>query len=241
MDIGKIDVCLVTKNSEVSHVWKRGLKHLPLNKLIVETSSPLGQARAKTIQKVETEWFAFIDDDVYITKNWFQQLTRHIAPKTGAVHGFMWTIGVEKWRKIFNGRRPSRVQRLKKGDRGKTHNTLIKTELVKDWEPSQPDIQWFEDYEITKHVLAKGYDWLLIPVDAYHMESYIHLLKQSAGKIRGWKKVLKPTSKQVAKKTAYYLGGVPYHFMKFLFGQETIPNLCYWVLNNFFLLWGILT
>ena len=81
----KIDVCLVTKNN-ITNV--NGLEHVSVNKLIIETSKPLGLARMRAIHKVTTPIFGFIDDDVELDENWFETLLPHIKdPDVGAVQG----------------------------------------------------------------------------------------------------------------------------------------------------------
>ena len=66
-----LDICLVTKNGVTSI---KGLNSIPENRLIVETSTPLALARMRAIQRVKTEWFAFIDDDVEISVSWYKTL-----------------------------------------------------------------------------------------------------------------------------------------------------------------------
>ena len=47
---GKIDICVVTRGDKMP----KGLENIPINKLIVETSKPLGEARRRAIAQVET-------------------------------------------------------------------------------------------------------------------------------------------------------------------------------------------
>lgn len=165
----KIDVCLVTKN-DVQNI--PGLDYIPLNNLIIETSTPLALARKRAIQKVSTSWFAFIDDDVKIDEEWFKTLANHTEdPLMGAIQGILCVEGLgEEWDKALNksGKKP---RSLKPGERGFTHNTLIRTELVKDWDPP-PHLSAWEDYSLTQHILGKGYQWQTIPVKACHEKSW---------------------------------------------------------------------
>lgn len=170
----KIDVCLVTKN-DVETI--QGLEYIPLNNLIIETSTPLALARKRAIQKVVTPWFAFIDDDVKIDEEWFKTLAFHIEQTTiGAVQGILQMEGLgEKWDKALN--ESSKTPRtLNLGERGFTHNTLIRTELVKDWNPP-PYLSAWEDYSLTQHILGKGYQWQTIPVKAIHEKTWRRVWK----------------------------------------------------------------
>jgi len=207
------------------------MDYVPLNNLIVETSSPLGQARARAISKVETSWFAFIDDDAYITREWFHHLLQYVEPDVGAVQGFMWTLGVNRaWSKIYNiEKRPEKPFRLKAGERGKTHNTLIRTGLVEDWKPSIPDLSSWEDYEISQHILAKGYDWIVCPAPAYHVISPRKVWHSAIWKAEGWKKRFKPSPLTVSRKFLHHTLAIPRHCGKFLIGRESLGELGYWL------------
>ena len=48
-----------------------------------------------------------------------------------------------------------------------THNTIIETEYVLDWEPD-PNVNAFEDYTITQHIISKGGEIKRVPVFGYH-------------------------------------------------------------------------
>ncbi len=186
----KIDVCIVTKNN-INTI--SGMNHIPLNKLIIERTKPLGLARMRAIQKVSTEWFAFIDDDVAILPNWFESLAKFIDKDIGAIQGIMREYGLgdnlDKELLLFNIRNNKKKRALNIGERGFTHNTLIRTDLVKDWKPSREDLSAFEDYELTQHVLKKGFNWLIIPnFNALHYKTLRELWTGTIWGIKGWKK-----------------------------------------------------
>lgn len=170
-----IDVCVVTKTGQVP---PEIIKYIPVSQLIIETSKPLGMARARAISKVETEWFAFIDDDVHVGPRWFSQIASHIHADVGAICGRMKEKGMgELWDKAVNdhiSKTNKPIVHLTPGQRGYTHNTLMRTELLKDWQPSVKTLSAYEDYEITQHVLGKAHRWLWIPnVDAWHETSWV--------------------------------------------------------------------
>ena len=186
-----IDVCLVTKRS-VNTV--KGLKYIPLNKLIIEKSKPLGLARMRAIQKVSTEWFAFIDDDVSILPKWFESLSKFIDEDVGAIQGIMRNYGfggdLDKELFLWELKNNKKIKSLKIGERGFTHNTLIRTDLVRDWKPSRKDLSAFEDYELTQHILNKGFKWLIIPnFRALHYKTLLEVWTKAVWGIKNWKKI----------------------------------------------------
>jgi len=196
MVIDKIDVCIVSK-TRVTGV--KGLEYLPIGNLIIETSRPLGLARMRAIQKVQTEWFAFIDDDVEIDEGWFGALTKYVQNDVGAVQGILQIKGLgEKWDNALNTTKISPSE-LKKGERGFTHNVLIRTKCVTDWKPSRSDLSAFEDYEISQHILNKGYRWLRVPVESFHKLSWAKIWDNAIWAMQGWKK-LYPSSRALAAK-----------------------------------------
>lgn len=195
-----IDVCLVTKN-DVKTI--KGLEYIPFNKLIIEKSIPLGLARKISIQKVTTGWFAFIDDDVKIDEGWFKTLSGYMEdPKIGAIQGMLDITGLgEEWDKALN-KSNKKIRFLKLGERGFTHNTLIKTELVKDWDPPS-DISAWEDYLLTQHILKKGYKWIIIPTQSKHEKTWNGIRKKAIWGIKGRKKIF-PSKKDSLKQLIKY-------------------------------------
>jgi glycosyltransferase involved in cell wall biosynthesis len=157
-----LDVCVVTKEGFLP----KGLEFVPANTIVIETSRPLAMARMRAIKKVQAEWFAFIDDDVEIKEGWFQHLWKFVEDDIGAIAGCMDEYGLgERWDRVKSEfrRKKSKIRFLKKEERGWTHNTLIRTKVVKDWKPSREDLEAFEDYELTQHIINKGYKWLSVP------------------------------------------------------------------------------
>lgn len=181
-----VDVCLVTKNGATTI---GGISHIPVHDLIVETSRPLGLARRKAISKVSTEWFAFIDDDVEVGPEWFKEVSSQIEPDVGAVEGLLFNYGshpdLMRNRNRIAG--SAKVTDLRVGDRGKTHNVLIRTDLVKDWNPSRPDLEAYEDWELTQHILKKGYKWRRIQKYlGRHYKTSGHYLRNYRWNVKGY-------------------------------------------------------
>jgi glycosyltransferase involved in cell wall biosynthesis len=176
-----IDVVLLTKNSEkiLEKCLKSVYQNVPVGQLIAvdgystdRTLDILNQfnekhrnvrviydrgtratARQKGIQQVSTEWFMFVDSDVVLCKNWYQKAIKHIDENVGAV----W--GIEVWSTIQNQNTlkmflwiTRRIFEL----RGGTHDTLIRTNLVKDIEIPK-NLHVFEDAYIKDWITKKGY------------------------------------------------------------------------------------
>lgn len=110
-------------------------------------------ARQKGIGAVTTEWFFFVDSDVVLCKDWFKKAEQHISEDVGAVWGTeVWSTLVSPaalklflltTRKIFEVR-------------GGTHDTLIRTDLVRDIQiPKRLHV--YEDAYIKDWIEQKGY------------------------------------------------------------------------------------
>lgn len=123
------------------------------NVKIIFDNGTRASARQKGIENVQTEWFMFIDSDVVLCRDWYQKATKYVKANVGAV----W--GIEVWSTIKNPAtlRLFLVITLKIFEvRGGTHDTLIRTELVKDIHiPS--GLHVFEDAYIKDWIIKKGY------------------------------------------------------------------------------------
>jgi glycosyltransferase involved in cell wall biosynthesis len=176
-----LDVVLLTLNSErvLNECLQSIYQNVPVNQLIVvdgsstdKTIDILNQfnqqygnvkiikdrgnratARQKGIRQVSTEWFMFVDSDVVLCRNWFQKAQKYLQSDVGAI----W--GTEVWSTIRNPKtlRLFLITTRKIFEvRGGTHDTLIRTDLVKDIKiPSTLHV--FEDAYIKDWITAKGY------------------------------------------------------------------------------------
>lgn len=173
MNVTRIDVVMITKNSftpSLKTSVQSIIENVPLARLIVvdafsedntinffrkceenglnlriiQRRCGRGKARELGINKVSTDWFAFVDSDVILPKNWFKEIRQFIGPEVGAIEGNV------------------KNQIMKPHGRAYTNCTLIKTLLVKDIQiPSE--IHVFEDQFIRKYIENKGYFWLKAP------------------------------------------------------------------------------
>ncbi len=179
--VGSIDVVLLTLNSEriLKECIQSIYENIPVNKLIVVDGystdrtipiiSEFGEryrnvrivmdkgnratARQKGIECVSTEWFMFVDSDVVLCNDWYKKAQKYIQANVGAV----W--GTEVWSTIKNAKTLSLfliVTRKIFEVRGGTHDTLIRTKLIKDIKIPRR-LHVFEDTYIKDWITAKGY------------------------------------------------------------------------------------
>ena len=176
-----VDVVIITKNSEhmLSACLKSVYENVPVNRLIVvdggstdrtleivrefqkkhgnilvlQDRGTRATARQKGIDQVKTQWFMFVDSDAVLCKDWFKKAETHLGENVGAI----W--GIEVWSTIQN---PAILKMFlwitrKIFDlRGGTHDTLIRTDLVKDMKIPKV-LHVFEDAYIKDWITQKGY------------------------------------------------------------------------------------
>ena len=199
-----VDVVIITKNSEhmLSECLKSVYKNVPVNRLIVvdgySTDKTLeivhefqrkhgnillfpdrgnrATARQKGINQVKTEWFMFVDSDAILCKDWFKKAEKHLGQNVGAV----W--GIEVWSTIQNPvllKTFLWITRKIFDLRGGTHDTLIRTDLVKDIEIPK-FLHVFEDAYIKDWITRKGYKLI-----ACYNPYCLHFRSASVWTIRG--------------------------------------------------------
>jgi glycosyltransferase involved in cell wall biosynthesis len=179
--MGSVDVVLLTKNSEriLDKCLTSVYENVPVNQLIAvdgySTDGTLeilegfnrkyrnvkvvldhgtrATAREKGIRLVSTEWFMFVDSDVVVCHDWYEKALKHVDKRTGAVWGIeVWsTIQNLTMLKIFLS-----VTRKIFDLRGGTHDTLVRTELVKEIQIPR-NLHVFEDAYIKDWIIRKGY------------------------------------------------------------------------------------
>jgi glycosyltransferase involved in cell wall biosynthesis len=178
---GPVDVVLLTKNSQrklqecVESIYRNipiaqlivvdgysndrtlaileGFNQKHGNILVIFDKGTRATARQKGIEAVKTDWFVFVDSDVVLCRDWFKKAQRYIAPDVGAVWGIeVWsTLQNPKTLKLFlvTTRKIFEV-------RGGTHDTLIRTDLVRDIK-IPVGLHVFEDTYIKDWIEQKGY------------------------------------------------------------------------------------
>jgi glycosyltransferase involved in cell wall biosynthesis len=179
--VDSIDVVLLTKNSDrkLKECLESVYQNVPVARLIAvdgySTDKTLdvlkwfnkkyhnvkiimdkgnrATARQKGIAEVNTQWFLFVDSDVVLCNSWFKKAQQYIDSNVGAVWGTeVWsTIGSSVTMGIF-----LRITRKIFEVRGGTHDTLIKTDLVKDIVIPKK-LHVYEDAYIKDWIEQKGY------------------------------------------------------------------------------------
>jgi glycosyltransferase involved in cell wall biosynthesis len=176
-----VDVVLLTKNSErmLRECVQSVYDNVPVGQLIVvdghskdKTLDILSQfnekygnvkiildhgtratARQKGIAVVKSDWFMFVDSDVVLCKDWYKKAQKQLGADVGSVWGIeVWsTIQKPKTLKLF-----LIITRKVFEIRGGTHDTLIRTDLIRDIKiPS--NLHVFEDTYIKDWITKKGY------------------------------------------------------------------------------------
>ncbi len=176
-----VDVVLLTKNSErlLEKCLASVYENVPINRLIAvdgySTDGTLkildrfsrkygnvtilidhgtrATARERGIGLVSTDWFLFVDSDVVLSRGWYEKALTHVDDDVGAVWGIeVWsTIQSLAMLKIF-----LRVTRKIFDLRGGTHDTLVRTKLVKDIQIPK-NLHVFEDAYIMDWISKKSY------------------------------------------------------------------------------------
>jgi len=178
---GSVDVVLLTKDSErvLTQCVESIYRNVPVTQLIVVDGFSKDRtieilqgfneryhnvkilfdkgnratARQKGIDNVTAEWFMFVDSDVVLCRDWFKKAQEYIQNDVGAV----W--GIEVWSTI------TKLKTLKTflitthkifEVRGGTHDTLIRTSLIKDIKIPR-ELHVFEDAYIKDWLIDKGY------------------------------------------------------------------------------------
>src|SRR3989441_8858305 len=147
-------------NRFVEHLRSR----IPVHCIL--TSSAIGPARARQelIERVDTDWFSFVDDDVKLRLGWWSTVTGMIGPDVGGVEG-LWSYLAGDKRVDDYTRAMARLSKLlgheswrDRIDRAFTGDTLVRTEAVKNIR--MPNIPVWEDEYIRRWVEKNGYRWL---------------------------------------------------------------------------------
>jgi glycosyltransferase involved in cell wall biosynthesis len=199
-----VDVVIITKNSQrmLRDCIKSIYRNVPVNHLIIidghSTDKTLeivrqfqkkhqnilvfqdrgnrATARQKGISKVETEWFVFVDSDAVLCKDWFKKAEKLLNQNVGG----LW--GVEVWSTIQNStvlKLFLLITRKIFNLRGGTHDTLVRTDLVKDIEIPKK-LHVFEDAFVRDWIIKKGYK-----IIACYDPFCLHFRPESVWTLRG--------------------------------------------------------
>jgi glycosyltransferase involved in cell wall biosynthesis len=124
------------------------------NVIVIQDSGTRGSARQKAIERVQTDWFMFVDSDVILCEGWFEKAKKLIKDNVGAVWGMeIWSV-LRKM-KILGLFERMTMKIFEK--RGGTHDLLVRTEAVKGIRIPF-NLHTYEDSYIKSWICRKGYD-----------------------------------------------------------------------------------
>ena len=195
----------------------------------------LGSARMKGIQTAESDLIMFIDSDIQISPKWFSEmiakwrlLDNLYDGKLGMLYGRTIDpdrkVGKLKLWKMHREFCKGEWRAIEKGMRAFTNNTIVKKKLIEDIDIS--NINAWEDYIITQHILNKGYKVVEVPVPCIHWHSTFSKF--------GFRKVGWCVSGmfQVAGVNLYTMGYMMYHLLEGIRSTIHFKDL-------FYLKWGL--
>ncbi len=173
----KVDVLVPTLKGLSSGFVEHLHSRIPVHCIL--TSSVIGPARARQelMERVDTDWFAFVDDDVKLRSNWWSTVTGMINDNVGGIEG-LWSYLAGDKRVDDYTRAMARLSKLLRQeswrdriDRAFTGDTLVRTEAVKNIR--MPNIPVWEDEYIRRWVENNGFRWLRTPhVICDHLRRY---------------------------------------------------------------------
>jgi len=123
------------------------------NVQVIHDKGTRATARQRGIDAVTSEWFVFVDSDVVLCKDWYKKAQNLVSDDVGAV----W--GTEVWSTLKDPRALKMfllVTRKIFDYRGGTHDTLVRTSVVRDIR-IPADLHVFEDAYIKDYIAGKGY------------------------------------------------------------------------------------
>lgn len=141
---------------------------------IIEEPVPhcLAWARKLGIQAAKTNFLAFVDEDVFLGKDHLWQLYQVVknCPTPIAIEGILQPCYLKQ--SLTNTPAAYKPRILKLGERGFTHNTILKREAIQDWNP--PFIFSWEDWHLTQYILKRGGFWIRYPqaTISYHLKDH---------------------------------------------------------------------
>jgi glycosyltransferase involved in cell wall biosynthesis len=149
---------------------------------IISRQCSLPAARQLAIERVETDWFLFLDDDVRITESYLEDHASTIAPRIGAIQGrklFETTVGTPEpgpARRSTEAHPSEWVHR--RAFRGGTHATLIRREAAAPVE-FPADLNVWEDQYLRREIERSGYLWIF-----NHQARFAHVTQNP--RPQGW-------------------------------------------------------
>ena len=150
--------------------------------VLIRGGKTRGEARQIAVrtflENFSDTWLMFVDDDVVLNDGWWSEASQYVDdPKVGIIWGlnydseptrhiYLKALGVDYVRYL--------IQEF--FHRGGTHDTLLRREAIVDLE-IPPDLHWYEDGYILRHVLSKGYEARIVYTGCIHYNPWGERLK----------------------------------------------------------------
>ena len=173
----KVDVLVPTLKGLPAEFVELVENRIPVHCLLTSSVKGPARARQEMMEKVDTEWFAFVDDDVELRPNWWSTVTGMIGPDVGGIEGLWSYLAGDKRVDDYTRAMDELVRLLHRDswrdrvDRAFTGDTLVRTEAIKDIR--MPNVPVWEDEYIRLWVEKKGYKWVRTPnVVCDHLRRY---------------------------------------------------------------------
>ena len=184
---GEVDVLVPSLDGLDSEFIEHLRSRIPVHHILTSSTMGLARARQELIERVDTEWFAFVDDDVRLRSDWWSNVTGMIRSDVGGVEGLWSYLAGDKKVDDYT-RAMARLSRLLRQeswtdriDRAFTGDTLVRTEAVKNIR--MPNIPLWEDEYIRRWVEKTGFKWVRTPrVVCDHLRSYNLQQSNNTGK-----------------------------------------------------------
>ena len=111
--------------------------------IVLTDTRSLGSARMKGIAECDTEWVAFVDDDIFLPEGFVEEVMDKADWSVGAVQGAVRSVHqphrdllTEEYESRFSG---GDTFDLRPGDRGLTSATLVRRSLIEDMDLANMD------------------------------------------------------------------------------------------------------
>ena len=152
-DESEDDTCAIATDRTDEYGWSLD---------IVSEACSLPAARERAIERVETEWFLFLDDDARIEEDYLEAHASAIAPRIGALQGRKTsqttTADPEPTVDTTTERHPSAWVHHR-SFRGGTHATLVRHAAAAGVK-FPADLTVWEDQYLRRHIESQGYLWV---------------------------------------------------------------------------------
>jgi len=203
--MSEVSACIPFKTNINSQLLKTIRESKIIKEVHLSNVKPLTRARKELISKVKTEFFFFIDSDIVFPGDLIPVMYGFIKSlkRVGSIQGYAVPHGLgEKWERALIPK--WRFKFIGPKERIMTNNTIIKTDVVRDWNPAP--ITSYEDYDLTRHIEKKGFLNMVIYFPGIkHLKTWTGIRKSAMWLSKGFYQYLGP--KESIKQTIKLIAG----------------------------------